>query len=107
MEWISTKNMKNEDAPNGVVLVKYLELCFGGWNIEYCLAYFDNPNDYEDNYKICGWTHNNTENKINVLAYCILPITNNEKENPFINLSQKDIFYEYGTYHPNLGNIGI
>lgn len=107
MEWISTKNMKNEDAPKGTVLVKYLEPSWGGWNLQYCMAYFDNPNDYEEKDEICGWMHSNTDNKINVVAYCELPNINQEIENPFDKKSQKDIFYEFGTYTPNNGNIGI
>ena len=48
MEFISTKGMKNEDAPEGQVLVQYLEPSWGGWSVEFAIGYFDNPNDYSD-----------------------------------------------------------
>ena len=59
--------MKNEDAPEGAVLVKYIEPSFGGWYCQYGMAYFDNPNDYEDENVGQGWLHDNT-NKTKELA---------------------------------------
>jgi hypothetical protein len=56
MEFISTKNMTNETAPKGKVLVQYLEPSWGSWSLEYAIGYFDNPNDYEDD-KGRGWLH--------------------------------------------------
>lgn len=106
MEFISTKNMKNEDAPEGIVLVKYLEPSWGGWYCQYGMAYFDNPNDYKNPSNGEGWKHDNTGNKLNVVAYCKLPEINQENENPFKDLNQKDVNVKYGTYTPNLGCVG-
>ena len=103
MEWISTKNMTNEQAPEGEVLVQYLEPSWGGWDVEFAIGYFDNPNDYEDN-KGEGWKHWTTEKRINVIAYAKLPET---LPNPFEGKTQKDIFLEFGSYIPNLGNVGV
>ena len=104
IKWISTKEMKNDNAPKGQVLIQYLEPSFGGWNVEFGIGYFDNPNDYEEGGE--GWKHWNTDNTLNVIAYCELP----DKwllPNPFKDKTQKDIYKEYGTYTPNLGNIGL
>ena len=98
--------MKNENAPKGVVLVKYLEPSFGGWHCQYGMAYYDNPNDYEDPSNGEGWTHDNTENLLNVVAYCILPEIDQAEENPFNHLDQKSVKAKYGTYTPNLGSVG-
>lgn len=102
MEFISTKGMKNEDAPEGKVLVQYLEPSWGHWSVEFAIGYFDNPNDYIDG-NGNGWTHWTTDNEIAVIAYAILP----EKfDCELTSLSQKDFKEKFGTYHPNLGNIG-
>jgi len=106
MEFISTKGMKNEDAPEGQVLVQYLEPGFGGWTVEFAIGYFDNPNDYvnddEDNIVGDGWKHWSTENEIEVIAYCVLP----EKiKTDLTKLTQKEYISKFG-YHPNLGNVG-
>ena len=98
--------MKNEDAPEGVVLVKYLEPSFGYWYCQYAMAYFDNPNDYVDPSQGEGWKHDNTGNTINVIEYCILPEIDQKIDNLFKGLSQKDINNKYGTYTPNLGCVG-
>jgi len=103
MEFISTKDMTNEQAPSGMVLVQYLEPFFGAFSVEFGMAYFDNPKDYEDESQGEGWKHWNTENPINVLAYCELPKT---MHTTLTQLSQVDFKAKYGTYHPNLGNIG-
>ena len=102
MEWISTKNMTNEHAPKGQVLVQYLEPSWGMWSVEFAIGYFDNPNDYDDGG--LGWLHWDTDNKINVIAYAKLP---EKLENPFNGKTQKQTFLEFGTYTPNLGNIGV
>jgi hypothetical protein len=105
MEFISTKNMTNETASQGTVLVKYLEPSWGGWFLQYGMAYFDNPNDYEDPDNEEGWKHDNIGNKLNVVAYCNLPEINQE-ENPFRNIDQKQTKEKFGEYVPNLGNVG-
>ena len=102
MEWISTKGMTNDDAPEGQVFVQYLEPCFGYWNVEFATAYYDNPKDNKDNNGE-GWLHWITDNKINVIAYAKLP---EPMKNPFEGKTQKDIYEEFGTYHPNKGCIG-
>lgn len=103
MKFISTKNMKFEDAPKGSVLVKYLEPIFGGWHCQYAVAYFDNPLDYQNQDYAAGWLHENTGNKLNVVAYCELPDIDQKSENPFYDLSQKEVNEKYGDYVPNLG----
>lgn len=105
MDFISTKNMKNEDAPEGVVLVKYLEPSWGYWNLQYCMAYFDNPNDYGKDSDGRGWVHDNTGNKLNVVEYCKLPKVDQEIENPWYKLTQKFTNESHGTYTPNLGSV--
>jgi hypothetical protein len=69
------------------------------------MAYFDNPNDYENKEDGKGWKHDNTGNKLNVVDYCKLPEINQE-ENPFRNLDQKATREKYGTCIPNLGSVG-
>ena len=86
MEFISTKGMKNEDAPEGQVLVQYLEPSWGGWSVEFAIGYFDNPNDYSDG-NGDGWKHWSTDNDINVIAYAVLPET---LESEFTKISQKE-----------------
>ena len=98
--------MKNEDAPKGTVLAKYLEPSFGGWYLQYCVAYFDNPNDYEDKRDGKGWLHEVTDRTINVVSYCELPESDQEKENPFHDIDQKKTFEIHGAYIPKLGCIG-
>jgi len=89
--------MTNENAPEGQVLVQYLEPSWGGWVVDWAIAYFDNGE---------GWKHWNTENKINVIAYCKLP-DRHKLKNPFEGKLQKDTFEEFGTYNPNLGSVGF
>lgn len=102
MEFISTKDMTNDNAPKEQVLVQYLEPSWGGWSVEFTIGYYDNPNDYE-NGKGEGWKHWTTENTINVLAYCILPEL---IKTELTKLDQKGFLAKYGSYHPNLGNAG-
>ena len=102
MKFISTKGMTNENAPNEKVLVQYLEPSWGGFNVEFAIGYFDNPNDYTDGDGY-GWKHWTTDNKINVLAYCELPETIKTK---FSQMKQTDFLEKFGTYNPNLGCIG-
>jgi hypothetical protein len=102
MKFISTKGMTNETAPEGKVLVQYLEPCFGLWYVEYAIGYYDNPNYYDDPKEGDGWKHWQTENKINVLAYCLLPEAPRAE---IARMSQKDFIAKYG-HHPNLGCVG-
>lgn len=101
MDFISTKNMTNDTAPKRAVLVKYLEPSWGGWSLRYGMAYFDNPNDYENPEDGEGW-NDNTGNSLNVVAYLELPELD-EEENPFRDIDQKQTKEKYGTYTPNLG----
>jgi hypothetical protein len=108
MEWISTKGMKNENAPQGKVLVQYLEPSFGYWSVIVDFAWFDNPLDYEEEdeehgVSERGWKHYRTANAINVIAYSEMPTLIGS---PFSGMSQKDVYEKYGTYRPNLGNVG-
>lgn len=103
MEFISTKNMKNEDAPEGKVLAKFLEPGWGGYSIEFTIEYFDNPDDYEDN-DGNGWCDWKTSHKINVISYSELP-DNIEPSYPLP--TQKGFMAKHGEWHPNLGNAGI
>lgn len=102
MEFISTKDMKNEDAPEGQVLVQYLEPGWGRWDVQFAIGYFDNPNDYTDG-SGDGWKHWNTENEINVIAYAFLPET---IDTDLTKLTQKQTLEKFGSYRPNLGNVG-
>ena len=104
MEFISTKNMKNEDAPKGQVLVQYLEPSWGYYSVEFAIGYFDNPNYYINSNHGGGWKLWLNGNKIKVIGYALLP---EKMENPFDGRTQKEIYEEYGTHHPNLGNVGI
>lgn len=108
MEFISTKGMTKDNAPEGTVLVKYLEPSWGAWYVQYTMAYFDNPNDYENESDGEGWKHDNTGNKINVVAYCKLPEINQKTEDPFYKeqLDQLKVKQKYGTFTPNLGCVG-
>lgn len=104
MEFISTKGMTNDDAPEGEVLVKYLEPSWGYYSVEYCIAYYDNPNDYTDG-NGDGWKHWVTGNKIKVLSYAHLP---EKGENPYFGKTQKEFIEENnGNRHPNKGCVGI
>jgi len=102
MEFISTKGMTNETAPEGQVLVQYLEPSWGGYSVEFGVGYFDNPNDYVSGNGE-GWLHWNTNNKINVISYAVLPT---KLESEFTSISQKDFEAKFGSYHPNLGSVG-
>ena len=102
MKFISTKGMTHDTAPEGKVLVQYLEPSWGYWSVEFAIAYYDNPNDYTDG-SGDGWKHWTTENKINVLAYAILPET---IETELYKIKQTDFKEKFGSYHPNFGSIG-
>lgn len=102
MEFISTKGMTNDTAPEGKVLVQYLEPAWGSWAIEFAIGYYDNPNDYTDG-SGQGWLHWTTNNEINVLAYANLP---EEIETELTKMKQIDFKEKFGSYHPNFGNIG-
>ena len=102
MDFISTKGMTNETAPEGQVLVQYLEPSWGGWSVEFTIGYFDNPNDYTDG-NGDGWKHWTTNNNINVIAYCKLPET---IKTTLTEMTQKQFNEKFGTYHPNLGCVG-
>lgn len=102
MGFISTKGMTNENAPEGEVLVQYLEPAWGGFTVEFAIGYFDNPNDYK-NREGEGWKHWTTDNNINVIAYCKLT----EKiKTPLTEIKQKKFLERFGTDHPNLGCVG-
>lgn len=105
MEFISTEGMTNETAPEGMVLVQYLEPFFGGFVVELGMGHFDNPNDYEGNAGD-GWCHWSTGNPINVLAYAILPKKPERINTPLAKLTQPEFEKKIGSYHPNLGSVG-
>lgn len=100
MEFISTKGMTNETAPDGQVLVRYLEPFMGAFAVEYTIAYFDNPNSYLDGNGE-GWLTWVGDHKINVLSYFKLPNIGN-----ITNITQKEFLDIYGCNFPNLGSIG-
>lgn len=102
-KWISTKDMTSETAPEGKVLVQYLEPSWGSWNVEFAIGYFDNPNEYTDPNDGEGWKLWNPDVKVNVIAYCELP----EALNPDIAKTTQHKFHDiYGTFHPKLGCVG-
>lgn len=102
LEFISTKGMTNENAPEGQLLVQYLEPSFGGWSVEFAIGYFDNPNDYTGG-NGDGWKLWSTDININVIAYCKLP---DKIKTPLTKMSQKEFNEKFGSYHPYLGCIG-
>lgn len=103
MKFISTKDLTDENAPTGKVLVKYLEPSFGGWYCQYGMAYYDNPLDYENPDDARGWLHDVTNNAINVVEYLELPEIDQETENPFRSMEQLDIMKKWKTFTPKLG----
>lgn len=106
MKFISTKDMKNEDAPEGSVLAKYLEPSWGGWHCSYIMAYFDNPDDYTDG-DGKGWLDWANSRPINVVSYCILEeIDQDTNRGIFGKLGQKETMEKFGDYRPFLGNVG-
>ncbi len=98
LKFISTKEMTNENAPEGQVLVQYLHPRWGRWYIQYGIGYFNNPNNCGE-----GWRLWSNDTKINVVAYAILPPFMN---NPWEEITQKEVFEKYGHCHPNLGCVG-
>ena len=104
MNFISTKDMTFENAPEGEVLVQYLEPFFGLFTINHAIGYFDNPNNYTDkNGK--GWKLWQNEKEINVIAYAILPNIKNIKHE-LDGIKQIDFKKKFGSFHPNYGIIG-
>jgi len=101
MEFVSTKNMTNEAAPKGRVLVQFIEPRFGNWCIDFTIAYFDNPLDYNNYKEGKGWLMWNNDRIINVLAYCVLPDTISID---FTKINHKELIEKYGSMHPFLGN---
>ena len=101
MEFISTKGMTNETAPEGMVLVQYLEPSFGRFAVDFALAYYDNPNDYNNSRQGRGWVHWHTENPINVLAYAVLP-----EKMKSTQITQVEFRKLHGSFHPNMGCVG-
>jgi hypothetical protein len=102
MEFISTKNMTNDTAPEGKVLVQFLEPGWGGYSVEFTMGYFDNPNDYTNNAGE-GWKSWDRENKINVIAYAELP---EKQETELTKLKQTEFNEKYGDWYPKLGCAG-
>jgi hypothetical protein len=105
MKWISTKGISSETAPEGAVLVKYLEPRFGHWMKCYAVAYYDNPKDYINEEDAGGWIHDATGNFINVIAYCVLPDI--EDKSIFEGMDQKQTKKKYGCTRPFLGCVGV
>lgn len=102
MKFISTKGMTNDTAPEGKVLVQYLEPSWGGWSVEFAIGYFDNPNDYTGE-NGDGWKHWTTENKINVIAYANLP---EMIQTSLTEMTQKQFIEKFGNNHPDFGCVG-
>ena len=104
MKFISTKDMKHEDAPEGQVLVKYLEPFFGGYTIDYAIGFYSNPDDYiiedDEDLKNYGWKIWSNERKICVLEYAELP------EPKRFEMSQEVFKQQNGSFHPHFGSIG-
>ena len=93
--------MRNNAAPEGQVLVQYLEPSFGGWSVEFAIGYFDNPDDYTDG-NGHGWKMWFNGNSIRVIAYCELT---DKLESRHTKETQKDFISKYGEF-PNLGSVG-
>lgn len=104
MKFISTKDMTNETAPKGQVLVQYLEPSWGGWSVEFGVGYFDNPDDYEDPDDGEGWKLWFNDNNVNVIGYYEFP---QKVESKFTQMTQLEFIELHdGDHHPNLGNVG-
>jgi len=104
MNWISTKGMTNDNAPEGKVLVQHLTQFFGHWSVDFVTGYYDNPNDYVGGDGE-GWKNWETENKIIVIAYCELS-DNDKLKHSWEKLTQKETIEIYGEIRPNLGSVG-
>ena len=111
MQFVSTSGMTHDTAPEGNVLVQYLEPFFGGYTVEFAVGYYRNPNDEHDvvdiasgnyNKEEYGWLHEKTGNNIKVLAYATFP---KPIDTPLLLLNQKEFCEKYGK-HPNFGCIG-
>lgn len=102
MEFISTKGMTCDTAPEGQVLVQYLEPSWGGWSIEFAVGYFDNPNDYAG-VAGDGWKLWSTSSNIKVLAYAPLP---EKVKSDIAKTTQKEFLEKFGTFHPDFGCVG-
>ena len=102
MNFISTKNLTNENAPKGEVLVQYLEPSWGSFYVNFAIAYFDNPIDYENPENGNGWKLWNNSKQINVIAYAELPTP---IESKYTKLRQKEFIEKNGMF-PCLGNVG-
>lgn len=107
MEFTSTKGMTNDTAPEGKCLVQYLVPFFGYFEIEVGIAYYDNPNDY-NNTGGDGWLLWNGDKKINVISYISLEKEEDSKliKSRFKSMKQSDFYEEFNDWHPNLGSIG-
>lgn len=101
MEFISTKNMTNENAPEGQVLVQYLEPSLVYYSVEFAIGYYDNPNSYESG-NGQGWLLWFNDRQVNVIAYAVLPPA---MESKFETMKQEQFIKEFG-HHPNNGNVG-
>ncbi len=97
MKFTSTKGMTNETAPEGEVLVQYLEPSWGSYSVEFAIGYFDNPNDSGS-----GWKMWHTNNPIKVIAYAVLEGKIKSKHE---SESQEEFRNKYGSF-PNLGSVG-
>lgn len=107
MEFISTKDMQNDQAPEGKCLVQYLEPFFGGLTTEFGIGYFDNPNDYGDPSDGEGWKLWETEKIINVIAYIVLDDKLLIDTGYGGSDGQRRFMEEHnGILIPNLGNVG-
>jgi len=104
MEFISTKDMSDDNAPEGQVLVQYLEPSWGGWSVQFAIGYYDNPNEYEDPIDGEGWKLWSNERKINVIGYHELP---EKSENSITKITQKEFLKIHSIEsYPNKGNVG-
>lgn len=104
MNFISTKGMTNETAPDGEVLVQFLSPFFGSWVVNYTIGFYDNPNEYDsndDNER--GWKIWHNEKQINVIAYAVLPEV---IKTPLADLTQIQFKEKFGSFHPNMGCVG-
>ena len=78
----------------------------GGWYCRNTIAYFDNPNDYENPDDAHGWMDAITENELNVVEYAVLDEIDQKEIDPFDGLDQKGVVDKFGTARPNLGCVG-
>ena len=94
MKFKSTKGMTHKTAPEGEVLVQYLDSFAGVIITRVGIAYYDNPN-CNINKKGAGWVLSDTGRAVPVVAYFELP---GELKSPFSGQSNAEIIKQFNEF---------